>query len=106
MTKDLPLFGFNRPTDMSSKNRQALMHTSLFSDLLKDITFSYKFWLAYGLIPFWLQRERYCSNIITTTNLPATITPVLQKSQYELLRIYQSDGFLTYVISQKGCRTT
>lgn len=38
MIKDLLKYCFSRSTDMSSKNSQALMHTSLFSDLIKDIT--------------------------------------------------------------------
>lgn len=79
MIKDLLMFCFNRPADTSSKNRQALMRTRLFSDLIKDTTPSYKFWLAYSLIPFWLQGQCYCSdNTIAATNLPGKTT--LQKS--------------------------
>jgi len=79
MIKDLHIYCFNRPTDKSSKNRQPLMHTSLFSDLMKDITSPYKFWLAYFLLPLWLQRLCYCSNFINT-NLPVKTTLLLQKS--------------------------
>lgn len=79
MIKDLLMFCFNRPTDTSSKNRQALMHTRLFSDLIKDTAPPHRFWLAYSLIPFWLQGQCYCSNnTIAATHLPGKTT--LQKS--------------------------